>query len=175
MRVVSLPRFRLVAVIVAVGITSGCMGSFALTKKLYGWNDTVTGNKIINNLIFWGLAILPAYEIAMGVDVIILNTIEFWTGSNLLADAGVAADVTVAVAENADGTVSVTRGDDVFTLVPETADRVRVLKNGILVGVAEQQQDGSIVANDEVGTAFATISAGDVEAALPVIAEVAAR
>ena len=31
---------------------AGCMGSFALTKRLYAFNDTITGNKIINNLIF---------------------------------------------------------------------------------------------------------------------------
>ena len=50
----TLRRLRLVATIAAVATATGCMGSFALTKMVYGWNESVTGNKIINNVIFWG-------------------------------------------------------------------------------------------------------------------------
>ena len=49
----------------------------------------VTGNKIVNNLVFWGLAIVPVYSLAMAGDLLILNTIEFWTGNKLLGDASV--------------------------------------------------------------------------------------
>ncbi|HMV27068.1 MAG TPA: DUF3332 domain-containing protein [bacterium] len=63
---------------------SSCYGKFALTRKLYTWNGSVTGNKFVNNLVFWALLIIPVYSIAGFVDAI-LNTVEFWTGSNPMA------------------------------------------------------------------------------------------
>lgn len=62
---------------------AGCYGSFALTRKLYDWNGSV-GDKWINSAIMWVFLILPVYEAAGFIDFFILNTIEFWTGSNLV-------------------------------------------------------------------------------------------
>jgi hypothetical protein len=62
---------------------SSCMGSFAITKKLYSWNESVTGNKYVNNILFWVLS--PVYSAVVAIDANILNLIEFWTGSNPLA------------------------------------------------------------------------------------------
>lgn len=64
-------------------VFSSCMGSFAITKKLYSWNEGVTGNKFVNNLLFWILS--PVYGAVVSFDAAILNLIEFWTGSNPLA------------------------------------------------------------------------------------------
>ncbi len=58
---------------------AGCFGSFPLTNIIYGWNGSF-GSKWIRWLIFLGLIIIPVYEIALIVDALILNTIEFWTG-----------------------------------------------------------------------------------------------
>jgi len=66
-------------------ITSGCMGSWALTKKLYDANDKLTGNKFVNNLFFWLFTGIGIYGITIFVDYIILNLVEFWTGSNPMA------------------------------------------------------------------------------------------
>jgi hypothetical protein len=64
---------------------SACFGSFGLTKTIYEWNDSVTQNKFVKTLIFYGLSIIPVYAIGVMVDVIILNLIEFWSGSNPMA------------------------------------------------------------------------------------------
>lgn len=66
-------------------IQTSCMGKFALLKKVYSWNESATGNKFVNNLLFWILNILPVYGFAVFVDAVILNLIEFWSGSNPLA------------------------------------------------------------------------------------------
>ena len=132
----TLRRLRLVATIAAVATATGCMGSFALTKMVYGWNESVTGNKIINNVIFWGLNILPVYSIAVTVDVVILNTIEFWTGTKLIADASVEGDTRVAVSERDDGALVVIRGAVVYTLIPESADQILALR--ALVALIDQ-------------------------------------
>ncbi len=60
---------------------TGCYGSFGLTTKLYKWNGTL-GDKWINSCVFFALCVIPVYEITAFVDFIVLNTVEFWTGSN---------------------------------------------------------------------------------------------
>lgn len=61
------------------------MGKFALIKSIYSWNEKATDNKFINNALFWILNIVPVYGAAAFVDAVILNLIEFWTGSNPMA------------------------------------------------------------------------------------------
>ena len=65
---------------------TSCLGSFALTVKVYEINNELTDNKFINNLVFW-LVGGPVYGFTTTVDVVVLNLIEFWTGNNLLANA----------------------------------------------------------------------------------------
>lgn len=62
----------------------GCYGSFTVTKKLYNWNGSV-GDKFVNTAVMWVMFIIPAYEIAGAADLLIFNTIEFWTGKNPVA------------------------------------------------------------------------------------------
>ena len=62
-------------------IQTSCYGPFKLTKKVYEWNGTV-GSKFVNNLVFWGCVIIPVYDVAMFIDAVVFNTIEFWGGKN---------------------------------------------------------------------------------------------
>ena len=62
---------------------SSCIGSFSLTNKVLSWNEGV-GNKFVNELVFIAFHIIPVYELTVAADVIILNSIEFWTGNNLV-------------------------------------------------------------------------------------------
>jgi len=76
--------------LVALGLAaslflSSCMGSWGLTKAVYEWNDGVTGNKFVDNVLFWVLS--PVYGFTIAVDFYIFNLIEFWTGSNPVAMA----------------------------------------------------------------------------------------
>jgi Domain of unknown function (DUF3332) len=60
---------------------SGCFGSFAATRKLWDWNNDV-GNKWLEWLVFLGLCIIPVYSLFVLADVLVLNSLEFWTGDN---------------------------------------------------------------------------------------------
>ena len=64
---------------------SGCYGPFALTSKLPDWNGQVSQKKFVNELVFLGLCILPAYELCVLGDGLIFNSIEFWGGNNPIA------------------------------------------------------------------------------------------
>ena len=66
-------------------INTGCMGSFGLTKAVYGWNDGATGNKFLDNFIFWIFGGIGVYGATIFIDTVVLNLIEFWTGSNPMA------------------------------------------------------------------------------------------
>ncbi|MDE6194547.1 MAG: DUF3332 domain-containing protein [Muribaculaceae bacterium] len=63
---------------------SSCMGKFALTRNLYAWNEQVS-NKFVNEVLFVAFWILPVYEVCGLADLLVLNSIEFWSGDNPLS------------------------------------------------------------------------------------------
>lgn len=58
-----------------------CIGSFSLTHKVLKWNNQVS-TKFVNELVFFAFWILPVYEVTSIADLLILNSIEFWSGTN---------------------------------------------------------------------------------------------
>lgn len=66
---------------------SSCIGSFGLTNKLLDWNRNID-SKFVNELVFIAFWIVPVYEISALADILVLNSIEFWSGNNPVADAG---------------------------------------------------------------------------------------
>lgn len=118
-------------------LSSGCMGSFTLTKKIYRWNQHVSGDRWVNEIVFLVGLILPVYSLSLLADGVIFNSIQWWTGSNPVADAGqqkrvVGADGSLAVMTlHADGRIAVKatspEGDiATFTLV-RNGDQVSAL------------------------------------------------
>ncbi len=75
-----------VAALVMAGsmLCSSCIGSFALFNGYEKWQCNMTGSKIVNGIV--GLILQPIVgSITLFVDAVVLNTIEFWSGSNPLA------------------------------------------------------------------------------------------
>jgi len=68
--------------------SSGCFGSFNLTRKLYGFNKDVSKDKFVRELVFLGLNIVPIYGVAGLIDAVVANTVEFWTGENPISMTG---------------------------------------------------------------------------------------
>lgn len=66
-----------------ISLNTGCFGSFALTKKLYNWNDSLD-NKWIQTGVLWLFTIIPVYPVCTFIDAVAFNLIEFWAGSNPL-------------------------------------------------------------------------------------------
>ena len=81
-------HFKISALLLAATIVlSSCIGSFRLTNNIKDWNETI-GDKYVNELVFVALHIVPIYPIAMFVDGVVLNSVEFWTGDNPVAEVG---------------------------------------------------------------------------------------
>ena len=65
-------------------VQTSCIGGFKLTNKVYDFNKNL-GSKFVNELVFLLMVIVPVYEISLLIDGLIINSIEFWTGSNPMA------------------------------------------------------------------------------------------
>lgn len=70
----------MLAATMSMSMTS-CIGSFALTNRVLSWNKTVS-SKFINEVVFFAFWVLPVYEVTSLADLVVLNSIEFWSGSN---------------------------------------------------------------------------------------------
>lgn len=71
------------AVVLLAGtmVCSSCIGSFGLFNKYEKWQCSMTNSKIVNGIV--GLILQPIVApICLVADALVLNTIEFWSGSN---------------------------------------------------------------------------------------------
>ena len=71
----------LIAILASSMMFTSCIGSFKLTNKVLTWNKQV-GSKFVNELVFVAFWILPVYELSGLADLLVLNSIEFWSGEN---------------------------------------------------------------------------------------------
>lgn len=78
------------ALLVGAVTLSSCIGSFGLTNKLLDWNKGLS-NKFVNELVF--ILISPAYAVCGLADLLVLNTVEFWTDSKVIAHVGETKEV----------------------------------------------------------------------------------
>lgn len=66
---------------------SSCIGSFTLFNKFAKWETQMTNNKYVNAIV--GFIITPFVgSVCLLGDALLFNTIEFWSGSNPIADIG---------------------------------------------------------------------------------------
>lgn len=133
--------------VTAVGAT-GCFGKFALTRKLYTWNDGL-GNKFVKTLVFWGLHVIPAYPVCASADYLILNVLEFWTGSNPVAD-----NRDIQTREREDGSVEIRYAGVDYLLVPTSDATFDLMRGDDLLGRGTLRFDGSLELATERGVAL---------------------
>lgn len=115
---------------------TACYGSYGLTQKLYKWNGTL-GNKWLNSCVHFLLHIIPVYSICEYlIDGLVLNTVEFWTGSNPIAsnDTYYEKDANgnqISAIKNEDGTLAVqvidAQGNKADLTLERDADVIRAL------------------------------------------------
>jgi hypothetical protein len=141
--------------------TQGCYGKFQLTKNLHKWNGSL-GNKFVSELVFLALVIIPVYNIAVLVDGVILNSVEFWSGKNPMASRVVTDGTKQAMLnyDKATGIVAV-KVFDKGVLVSETflkkdGDRILTLdKSGKVIFTAAADMNGQASLADAQGTIVA--------------------
>lgn len=107
----------LASVIAGSVMFTSCIGSFGLTNKLLSWNKGVN-TKFVNELVFVGFHIIPVYPISVLADILVINAIEFWSGTNPVADVGTVKNIETeqglfAIETTEEGYLIQKDGDDV--------------------------------------------------------------
>jgi len=106
---------------VALVVASGCVGGnngFVLTQKLYKWNTSEIDNKWAQEGVFLAFNIVPVYGICVFVDAIVLNSFDFWTGSNPLASTTIEVDgQMVSLEKQSDGSLVAVSGKGTYRCV----------------------------------------------------------
>lgn len=125
------------AILAGSTLFTSCIGSFGLTNKLLTWNRSID-SKFVNELVFVAFWIIPVYEISALADLLVINAIEFWSGSNPMADVG---------------SVKTVEGKDGIYTVETKADGYHIQKEGEEKGVElvfnEADQSWGVEANGE--------------------------
>ena len=148
-------------------MTVGCYGSFTLTKKVYNWNGSL-GDKFVVELVFLGLLVVPVYSIAGGIDAIILNSLEFWTGKNPMTSMMTTDDGT-QVAFNAEKKqMEISHGEKTFVLVRENGKTMVKDSQGAILAIAVAGENGTMTLIDAQGKVLSAYSADEVSAVLAV-------
>jgi len=113
-------------------VSTGCFGSFRLTRSLYDVNRSVE-DKYLRSVVTW-LFILP-YGFTATLDFLIFNVVEFWSGSSPVTTS---APVTKVYAEG--------DGKAVLTLSREgktTFATIERYDGGILASTLRVRDDGN--------------------------------
>ena len=105
-------RTKLLATLLVCGVVlfSSCIGSFKLTNNVLSWNKGI-GGKFVNELVFIGFHIVPVYEITILADILVLNSVEFWSGRN-----PVDTEVTAQTVKGENGEYLVERDNSGYTI-----------------------------------------------------------
>ena len=88
--------------------TTACFGSFTTLHKVYAWNKSVDPDKWAQWGVFTAAMIVPVYPSATIFDLMFVNSVEFWSGRNPMAEGPEAADTgeRIAMELQPDGTVT---------------------------------------------------------------------
>jgi hypothetical protein len=128
---------------------SSCIGSFALFNKVKTWNQGV-GNKFVNELVFVALNIIPVYGIAYMADVLVINSIEFWSGENPVASVGEVkkvkgenGDYLVETLENGYSITKEGHNESMELLYNKEANTWSVVSDGVSSDLIKINEDGT--------------------------------
>ncbi|UCE85715.1 MAG: DUF3332 family protein [Deltaproteobacteria bacterium] len=142
---------RLIAAIVSVVFlgmgTVGCIGNFALSGKVRQFNLEQSKDRWGREILFVILYVIPVYPFAGFADIIVFNSIEFWSGKNPVdGSPSVTPIAQRREIETEDGTrlVMSLRSDDSIDVAVQSADGEQHFVN-------LTRSDGHVAARDASG------------------------
>lgn len=151
-------------------LLTSCFGKFALVRMLYQFNDGLggkdLGGRFIKSIVMWVMLILPIYSIASFIDIIILNLIEFWTGSNPIAMKEGESETQMITYAGREFQLTATKGQMEIvelsgknkgktTVLHFSNNAISVVNNGQMVKIADYQAAPATFATAETGFVLA--------------------
>lgn len=154
---------------------SGCFGKFNLTRAMWDFNKNVSPNKFVQWAVFLVMVIVPVYAVGTIVDALVINSIEFWTGSNPITSADAPDSNTRVVRLSPEDTLRLSRDTDsgVMKVELERAGQPTLVRYfepledgmvvrdeaGAMLVQAREQADGAVAVTDFAGNTVALHSA----------------
>jgi len=71
-----------VSILLLFTMSTGCIGNFGLSGKVRKFNLEQSESRWGREILFVILYVIPVYPFAGMLDIIVFNSLEFWTGTN---------------------------------------------------------------------------------------------
>lgn len=133
---------NLTALLLVAFFTTGCTGSFNLTRKVYNWHRS-QDDKWADEFGFLVCALLPIYGISTFADAIVFNSIEFWTGDNPV-------DGPNTMAKN------IKAGQDEAVISYNSGNKQLTIASNAKPTITLEKQGNMVIAKDESGNVVST-------------------
>jgi hypothetical protein len=79
-------KLALAAALSLTLLSAGCLGPNNLHDSIRNWNAEASDEDWVKEAIFLCMMIVPVYPAAYLADVLIFNTVNYWSGSNPISE-----------------------------------------------------------------------------------------
>ncbi len=113
-----------ISVLLLLSLGTGCIGNFGLVGKVRKFNLDVSKDRWGREIVFVVLYVVPVYQFAGFLDLVVFNSIEFWSGKNPIDGSASVTPVAMKEWTTEDGTKVTMRGlpDDSIDVTVTGAD-----------------------------------------------------
>jgi hypothetical protein len=127
-------------------LTSGCIGQMAMVKKVANINLELSEDRWEREIIFVLFMWFPIYGFSALADIIVFNSLEFWTGRNPITNEPSISPVSQLRTFEVDGTSLAMRLRD-----DQSIDVEAIRPDGERIFLNLIRTDQGIVARDQAG------------------------
>jgi hypothetical protein len=143
-----------VSMLLILSMGTGCIGNFGLSGKVRKFNLETTQDRWGREALFVVLYVVPVYPISGLLDILVFNSMEFWTGTNPINGSASVTPIAMDEWTTEDGTKVTMQG------LPDNSIDVNVVRpNGDTRFFNLTRTDKGVTARDEAGNVI--VSAAD--------------
>jgi hypothetical protein len=140
--------------VLILSMGTGCIGNFGLSGKVRQFNLETSQDRWGREIVFVVLYVIPIYPFAGLLDILVFNSIEFWTGTNPINGSASVTPIAMDEWTTEDGTKVTMQG------LPDNSIDVNVVRaNGDTRFFNLTRTDEGVTARDEAGNVI--VSAAD--------------
>lgn len=135
-----------ISMLLILSMGTGCIGNFGLSGKVRAFNLDVSQDRWGREIVFVVLYVIPVYPFAGFLDILVFNSIEFWTGTNPINGSPSVTPIAMDEWTTEDGTKVTMKG------LPDNSIDVNVVRpDGETRYFNLTRSDEGVTARDEAG------------------------
>jgi len=135
-----------ISMLLILSMGTGCIGNFGLSGEVRKFNLELTQDRWGREIVFVVLYVIPVYPFAGFLDILVFNSIEFWSGKNPINGSASVTPIAMDEWTTEDGTKVTMTG------LPDNSIDVNVVRpNGDTSFFNLTRTDEGVTARDEAG------------------------